>query len=150
MNRASLFILVATVAACGAVSAPCDDGGTHGDAGAPTQCDAAGRTCDSAFGNFIMQAVLPAGCTTSGDLSRISVTFGLFDAGVGPVTVSSNTLQGTRMGCSTLVPSALLGSSGPVELTYDPGCQTLSGTLQNCCRYADAGAGSCALRATKP
>lgn len=151
MNARDLLLLSTIVfAGCGSM-APCDDGGTHllvHDAGSqPNTCEAAGRTCDSVFGNFTLNVVPPAGCVATFLGLPLTMTFGAFDGGRGQVSLNSSSVTATRQGCSTVVPSLF---NTPLELEYEPRCQTLSGTIIGCCRYTDGGPGNCPVTATKP
>lgn len=128
----------------------CDPAVTIGNTDAGAECQSDGRTCDSIFGSFELKWVPAPECAPSwsgGDSTR--VIFGSFDGGMGPVTVGWMESQSTRQGCATLLPSGYIGSAGPVELAYEPTCQTLRGTLLSCCTYADGGRGNCALMGSK-
>lgn len=126
MRRASLFLgCVAILSSCG--SATCSqDGGTAHDGGGT--CDAKGRTCASAFGVFAIEATGESGCTGPGWPRSASI--GLLDGGVGTIIwdgTYTNSL--TRSDCQYLS-RYLSTSSQPIEFTYDPACDVLTGRIQ--------------------
>ena len=91
MNLRTTLLLLAFTA-CGPV-------GTTADGGMALEtCDTAGRTCDSAFGNFQMEMVPPAGCASNWTTTSFTVSFGLFDAGTGSAVVSGIPSSAVRQG----------------------------------------------------
>lgn len=130
MMRLFMGLLVAiAVSGCGGSSCPPAgefDAGQHADAGA-VQCDAQGRTCDSAFGVFTLTTTGPAGCSTT-SLPR-DLVLSTFDGGVGTATwTSQSPLPITRSGCQYV--GRYSASSSMIEFTYDSACNTLRGRVQ--------------------
>lgn len=103
------------------------------------QCAPSNRTCADTFGTFQVQwSDSQAACKPS--LESFQIIFRAFDGGSGQVTVGGNTVTGVRSGCSTIV-DHLIGS-GPVELVYNPDCDTVR-VVGGSCGCSDGGSVSC-------
>lgn len=123
MRSLLLSSLVSVLFACGAPPEGCDGP----DAGAPASCEPMGRTCDSAFGVYVLETTGPDGCKPTG--SPVTLELLLFDGGVGAANWPSySAVPMTRMGCQYV--SRFASSSETIEFTYEPACNVLRGRVR--------------------